>query len=444
MVSTLLGAGLGVVGRTRFGLAAAGFALFGVVGLAAASTDPQSNTVTAVLGAALAVMAGLWVLRFLLKVAVGPWRTPAPGTPLNTDPTKRTPDRRQFLAWSGTATAAAAVVGAAGRSIRADAQLSVDTTAIQVPDAATSTATVPADTGIDVEGISSYITPNDSFYRIDTAISIPRIDQNTWSLRIHGLVDEPYELTYDELLSMELVEAPVTIECVSNEVGAGLVGTAVWTGVPLQAILDRAGLQADATQIVGRSVDGFTIGMPTDVALDGRTALVAVTMNGEPLPLRNGFPARLIVAGLYGYVSATKWLTELELVRWEDFDAYWVPRGWSKEGPIKIDSRIDVPRIGQALTPGPIAIGGVAWHPDIGVEAVEIRIDGGEWRRARLGESANDDTWVQWVYEWEGTSGEHLIESRAIGRNGDVQIEQRAPVAPDGATGYHRRLARIA
>ena len=298
-------------------------------------------------------------------------------------------------------------------------------------------------TGFDVPGLATYVTPNDDFYRIDTALSVPQVDVGSWSLFVEGMVDEPYALSYDELVAMSDVQELVTLSCVSNEVGGNLVGNAAWQGVRLETLLDRAGVQPGATQIVGRSVDGFTAGFPTEVGLDGRTALVAVAMNGEPLPAEHGFPARLVVAGLYGYVSATKWLDGIQLTTWEDFDGYWVPRGWSKEGPIKTASRIDVPRSGATIDPGPQPIAGVAWAPPGGIARVEVQVDDGEWIEARLGEPVSGNTWVQWLLEWDATPGEHRIRVRATDASGETQTEESAPPAPDGATGWHRRTVRV-
>ena len=298
---------------------------------------------------------------------------------------------------------------------------------------------VPARQPFTVPGLSPYVTPNDDFYRIDTALTIPQVDVDSWRLDVTGLVDRPFSIGYDELLALDSVEESVTLQCVSNEVGGNLVGNAVWQGVPLELLLDRAGVQADATQIVGRAVDRWTAGFPTDLAHDGRVAMVAYAMNGEPLPSRHGFPARLVVAGLYGYVSATKWLSEIELTTWDSFDGYWISRGWAKEGPIKTASRIDVPRSSATVRPGRTPIAGVAWAPQRGIAAVEVRIDDGEWERCRLGDVASENTWVQWLYEWDATPGEHVVMVRAIDADGATQTsEVRAP-APDGATGWHAR-----
>jgi hypothetical protein len=244
-------------------------------------------------------------------------------------------------------------------------------------------------------------------------------------------------LAYDELLAMPMAERDVTLACVSNGVGGRYVGNARWLGVPLGDLLERAGVQAGATQIVGRSVDDFTVGFPTEAAFDGRTAMVAVGMNGEPLPIAHGFPARLVVAGLYGYVSATKWLAEIELTTWEAFDAYWIPRGWAKEAPIKLQSRIDVPRKNQEVTAGLVPVAGVAWSPPVGIGAVEVRIDDGPWVAAELGPLAGSESWRQWSYAWNAGPGGHVLTVRAIDADGNVQDEARRPPRPDGATGYH-------
>jgi len=279
--------------------------------------------------------------------------------------------------------------------------------------------------------------PSDRFYRIDTRLlGAPVVDADRWRLRITGLVDHPYELTFPELLALPMVEEYVTLCCVSNEVGGKLVGNAAWRGIPLPEILNRAGIHSGATQIVGRSVDGFTTGFPTEVAFDGRHALVAVGMNGELLPRVHGFPARLVVPGLYGYVSATKWLTEIELTTWDAFDAYWVRRGWSKRGPVKTQSRIDTV---WPLPPvaGPVAVAGVAWAPTRGISRVELRVDDGPWVEVSLASALSDGTWRQWVYHWEATPGVHLLAVRATDGRGETQTARRSRPDPDGATGYH-------
>jgi DMSO/TMAO reductase YedYZ molybdopterin-dependent catalytic subunit len=252
------------------------------------------------------------------------------------------------------------------------------------------------------------------------------------------MVDRPFRINYAELLEMPLVEQYVTIACVSNEVGGRLVGNALWRGVPLRELLDRAGVQADATQVVGESFDGWTAGFPTAwLDAPGREAMVAVAMNGEALPPQHGFPARLIVPGLYGYVSATKWLTRIRLTRLEDFDGYWVPLGWAKEAPILTQSRIDVPNYGAQLSAGMQPIAGVAWAPDRGIQAVEVQVDDGAWMPAKLSEPISGATWVQWLVSWQATPGPHTIRVRATDGTGETQTDQVTRPAPDGARGRH-------
>jgi DMSO/TMAO reductase YedYZ molybdopterin-dependent catalytic subunit len=299
---------------------------------------------------------------------------------------------------------------------------------------------LPAGASLDVPGITPIVVPNDRFYRIDTALIAPRVDAATWTLTIGGMVDRETVLTYDELAAMPQLEQYVTIACVSNQVGGDLVGNAHWRGVDLRAVLDMAGVHADADQIVGRSVDGFTAGFPTSWAMDpARQPMIALGMNGVPLPVDHGYPARLIIPGLYGYVSATKWLSEIHLTTWSGFDAYWVPLGWAKEAPILTQSRIDVPRPGSTLQAGStVAIAGVAWAPDRGVSAVEVAIDDGAWQRAELSVPLNDATWVQWRLPWQADArGPHDIRVRATDGDGVVQTDTVTAPAPDGARGHH-------
>ena len=291
----------------------------------------------------------------------------------------------------------------------------------------------------DVAGISTYITPNDRFYRIDTALAVPHVDPDDWSLRFTGMIDEPYELSFDEILDMPLGKYPITLSCVSNQVGGRLVGNAVWTGIPLAVLLQRAGVQRGASQIVGRSVDDFTAGFPTTAAYDGRNAILAVGMNGELLPIKHGFPARLVIAGLYGYVSAVKWLEEIHLTSWDGFDGYWVPRGWSKRGPMKTQSRIDVPNDGTRLAMGTTtAIAGIAWAPTRGIQRVEVKVGDEDWVACQLGQALGDETWVQWHRAWTPNAARrHQIQVRATDGTGAVQSRGPKSPRPDGAEGWH-------
>ena len=288
-----------------------------------------------------------------------------------------------------------------------------------------------------IAGIAPLITPNEDFYLIDTALSYPQVDPADWSLRIHGMVDREVEISFEELLDLGLVREQVTLSCVSNSVGGSLVGNAEWVGVPLATVLNQAGVQPGATQIVGRSVDRWTAGFPTEVAFDGRVALVAVQMNGEPLPISHGFPARLVVSGLYGYVSATKWLSDIELTTWESFDGYWIPRGWSKRGPIKTQSRIDVPRKSSVIDPGPTAIAGVAWAPSRAIEKVEVQVNEEPWVEAELSRETTINSWRQWMVTWNATPGRHQVRVRATDGTGTTQTSDISNPAPDGATGWH-------
>ena len=290
-----------------------------------------------------------------------------------------------------------------------------------------------------VAGVSSYVTPNDSFYRIDTAFGrVPQVDPSSWRLRIGGMVDSPYELSFEDIQAMDLSDHVVTLSCVSNQVGGEYVGNAIWTGVPLSTLLDRAGVQAGADQVVGRSVDDWTAGFPTDVVYDGRNAVLAIGMNDEFLPTDHGFPARLVVAGLYGYVSAVKWLEEIRLTTWDGFDGYWVPRGWSKEGPMKTQSRIDVPQGGRGLVAGETTpIAGIAWAPTRGIARVEVNIDDEGWLPCDLGEALGDESWVQWHRAWTPTAGRHRIQVRATDGDGITQSSREVPPAPNGAEGWH-------
>jgi DMSO/TMAO reductase YedYZ molybdopterin-dependent catalytic subunit len=300
----------------------------------------------------------------------------------------------------------------------------------------------PADASIDVPGMPKLITPASSFYLIDTALSSPRIDVNDWTLSVKGAVDNPVEFSFQDLLGMSTREADITLSCVSNTVGGGLVSNGRWTGVLLSDVLAEAGMSRDkittaSRQLVGRSVDGFTTGFKTDIALDGRNALVAFGLNGSELPVKHGYPVRLVIPGLYGYISATKWLTEIELTNW-NFDAYWVQRTWSKEGPIKTQSRIDTIRDGDNLSSGKNPIGGIAWAPHRGIQKVEVSTDGGEtWNSARLAKQLAEDAWRQYVYDWDARAGDYTIQVRATDGNGQTQTASQAPPHPSGATGYH-------
>jgi DMSO/TMAO reductase YedYZ molybdopterin-dependent catalytic subunit len=431
LASLAFGAGLGSLAVRRFAVAASGFAAFGVIGFVAGLGDPLSNP--PLLAGQVVVSVGLAVqtLSWLLGRGRAASTTSA-GLDARSDPA-----RRSFLLRTTAVGIGALVVGLGSRGLL-ERSRTAPIPAAELPPA--SDLVAPLAGGMDLApttpGLTPIVVPTDEFYRIDTALLVPSVDVATWSLRIHGLVERETTLTWDELLALPMFEQYVTIACVSNEVGGGLVGNAKWTGVRLRDVLDIAGVSASASQLVGRSVDGFTAGMPTAWVMDpAREPMIAVQMNDRPLPPAHGYPARLIVPGLYGYVSATKWLAELELTTMEGFDAYWVPLGWSKEAPILTQSRIDTPR-GGSVAAGRVPIAGIAWAPDRGIDKVEVGIDG-QWHEAKLSTPISDATWVQWVVGWDATPGSHTISVRATDGTGEVQAELPTPPAPDGARGWH-------
>ncbi|MGB3730424.1 molybdopterin-dependent oxidoreductase [Microbacterium sp.] len=354
------------------------------------------------------------------------------------------PTRRRFLTWTVGTAAVGVALAIAGTLARAGSTaVTAAREAIRLPKPATPAPAIPASASLDVAGISPLITPAADFYRIDTALVVPTVDPASWRLRIHGLVAHEVTLTWDELLALPLVESAATLSCVSNEVGGDLVGNAVWLGYPIRELLKRAVPQADADMVLSTSVDGFTAGTPLQALTDERAALLAVGMNGAPLPLEHGFPVRMVVPGLYGYVSATKWVTELEVTRFDRARAYWTDRGWSERGPIKLQSRIDVPRPGRDVPAGDSVIAGVAWQPATGIAGVEVQVDDGDWQRAELATAISDDTWVQWRLPWPARAGQHSIRCRAIGGDGTTQTDAVAPPAPDGASGWHTISVRV-
>jgi DMSO/TMAO reductase YedYZ molybdopterin-dependent catalytic subunit len=316
--------------------------------------------------------------------------------------------------------------------------------ALRLPTPADPAPAAPASADLNIDGIPPFITPNADFYRIDTALSVPYVDPDTWRLRIHGMVEQERSYSFDDLLSMPLVERDITLTCVSNEVGGELIGNALWRGVPVRRLLEQVGPASAADQVVSRSVDGMTIGTPVQALLDGRDAMLAVGMNGEPLPVEHGFPVRMVVPGLYGYVSACKWITDMEVTTFDAYDAYWVQRGWVQQAPIKLSSRIDTPRPLSHVSGGDITVGGVAWEQHVGIAAVEVRVDEGEWQAVELAGSAGIDSWRQWVWTWQGAaSGTHTLEVRATDRDGNVQTGEQQEPFPSGATGWHSVMVTV-
>ena len=365
-------------------------------------------------------------------------------------------DRRTFVQAAATVGFVAALAAVVGRLLKGRFDVDDERAGLELPppsDTAAPVVTVPAGgapevagagdpTDFGIDGVTPWVVPNADFYRIDTALAVPQVPKDSWSLHIHGMVDREITLTFADLLRRPMIERYVTLSCVSNEVGGDLVGNALFQGARFKDVIDEAGVQPGATQVVSRSIDGWSCGSPTSVIMDGRDAMIAIAMNGEPLPPEHGYPVRLVVPGLYGYVSATKWVTEIELTRWEDFDAYWIPRGWAKEGPVKTMARIDRPRRKKsygANADGVIDIAGLAWAVHRGISKVEVSIDEGEWRECELARVPSDDTWRQWRYRWSGAqAGDHDVRARAYDGAGEPQPEQPKSVAPDGAQGYHQ------
>jgi len=414
-----------------------GAVLLGVVGAVAAvvaAGRPGANVAWA-LPSLLGVVAAIALLSALLR-RLETWfaEDERPGADV-----RYAIDRRRFLQWTGVTAAGAVVVLGVSRLVSAGGRaVTAAREAIRLPRPATTAPPVPAGADLGVEGAAPYITPNPEFYRIDTALVVPQVDPDDWSLTVTGLVDEPFTITWDDLLALPLEEHHVTLACVSNEVGGDLIGNALWLGYPVRELLKQARPQAGADMVLSRSTDGFTAGTPLGVLQENdRACLVAVGMNGDPLPTEHGFPARLVVPGLYGYVSATKWVTELKVTRFADEQGYWTPRGWSALGPIKLSSRIDVPRPGDDLPTGTVTLAGVAWAQHTGIERVEVRVDDGDWAVADLADTVGPDTWRQWRLDWDATPGDHLVAVRANDVEGNVQVEAEAPPAPDGATGWH-------
>lgn len=481
LVLVLSGAALGVVASRRPVAGYVGLGLFTAAGLTAVALRRADD-----LGAAAAVVvggvAGAVALALLLR-SLGPVPAHGAGSDLgagpqhgtDADPTTGTgsegdtgngseddtgqarepgaegdapgvsrtgsdagPGRRGFVLTAAGVLAASGAAGALGRALPSLLGGAGSGASLSLPAPAAPLPALPSGADLGVPGLAPFTTPNKDFYRIDTALTVPRPDPAQWTLRVHGMVDRPFEITMDELLSRDLVEADVTLSCVSNQVGGDLVGNARWLGFPLADLLREAGVHSGADQILSTSSDGWTCGTPTEVVMDGRDALLAVGMNGRPLPREHGYPARLVVPGLYGFVSATKWVTDIRLTRFADEEAYWAQRGWGVRAPIKTMSRIDVPSPLGRVGSGEVVLAGVAWAQHTGIAGVEVRVDDGDWWEAELAAVPGIDTWVQWVTETTVDPGNHAVEVRATDTTGFTQPSERVDPIPDGATGWHR------
>nr|WP_083474215.1 sulfite oxidase [Pseudonocardia sp. AL041005-10] len=341
--------------------------------------------------------------------------------------------RRRALGLAGGA-AVASLAAATGGRLLAAAPSTSGPAALALPSAPPVPA-LPPDASL--PGAPAWLTPTADFYRIDTALQVPRVDAASWTLRVHGMVERELTLSLDQLRARRVVEVPITMVCVSNPVGGALISNARFTGVRLADLLAEAGIGPGAQQLLSTSVDGFTTGTPVDVVTDGRDALLAFGMNGEALPVEHGFPVRMVVPGLYGYVSGCKWITDIEVTTWDAATPYWAERGWAREGPVKTQSRIDTPVAGASVPAGRVVVAGTSWAPHVGITRVEVAVDGGTWVPARLGADVGADTWRMWRTEIELGPGEHTLRVRATDRTGTVQTEREQVSIPDGATGRH-------
>jgi DMSO/TMAO reductase YedYZ molybdopterin-dependent catalytic subunit len=458
----------GALAMRRLWYGMAGLAVFTALGLSAALTRPTASAgyaLPTLAGAAAAAMA----LRLLVRAAppaaeispaavepaaeeeslpdwsapldeetpaaASPWQPP--GAAASRPAYSPAPQRRSFLITGATVAGTAAVAGLAGRLLAEHTSVSQAQTSLRLPALAHPAPPLPAGYNLPVPGLSSFITPDASFYRVDTAIVLPEVAPSSWQLRVHGMVAREITINFDQLLRRPLTADYITLTCVSNPVGGPYVGNALWIGASLASLLREAGIRAGAEQLLCTSVDGFTSGTPVQTVMDGRDAMLAVAMNGTALPVAHGFPVRMVVPGLYGYVSACKWITDIYVTTWANL-AYWAQpgNGWAQQAPIKTESRIDVPSGTTSLKAGPTRVAGVAWAQHKGIAAVEVRVDSGPWNEARLSAVPDIDCWRQWVWDWDATPGTHVIEARATDATGYTQTALQAPPPPNGASGY--------
>ena len=426
-VLILASAGAGVLARKWLTTASWFAAGFGLVGMFAAVTRPNA-TIGYLFPSFLAGLAAVLTLRWLTILS-----------DQDTEPDAGPQERRRFL-FGVFGTTVGALVGGLGAKVWIDSRYdaSAARAAVVLPKPESVLAEPPASVHPNIPGLGSFFTPNSQFYRVDTALSLPQVDPKSWKLTVHGMVDRPFEITFDQLLKYGFEEHDLTLTCVSNPVGGSYCGNARWLGTPLAPLLRRAGVQSGADMILSTSTDGMTIGSPVEATLDGRQAMLAVAMNGEVLPIEHGFPCRMLIPGLYGYVSATKWVTDLNLTSYTQSAAYWTQNGWSPQGPVKTASRIDVPQSGATVSAGTVVLAGTAWATHRGVAAVEVQIDNGPWLETTLASSDTPDTWRQWSYRWaDAPHGGHTVKVRATDATGALQTSVVQGTVPDGATGYH-------
>lgn len=427
LLVAVLAAAAGLLERSRPPWGQVLLGAVGVVGLVAAATRAGSSILSAI-PSLLAIGMGVTLLRVLTRQSAA----------VSADANPNGVPRRTFLITSGLAAGLGVLAVVAGR-VAASGIQAVDAARrmFTLPAPAVAASPVPPGATLDVAGITPLITPNESFYRIDTALIVPSVDPANWSLTVTGMVERDVTITFDELLALPLEESYTTLACVSNYVGGDLIGNALWLGYPIRKLLARAGPKAGADMVLSRSVDGFTAGTPLEALTDDRNAVLAVAMNGSPLPAEHGFPVRMVVPGLFGYVSATKWVTELTVSTFAQESAYWTDRGWSARGPVKLSSRIDTPRESRQVAAGQVVVAGVAWSQHVGVSRVEVQVDDGAWSDAVLADAISPDTWRQWSFPWNARQGRHQLTVRATDANGRLQTSAYADVVPDGATGLH-------
>ncbi|MGW0902874.1 molybdopterin-dependent oxidoreductase [Streptomyces sp. NPDC002853] len=464
-VLTLLALALGALAARYRRVGSAGVLLFGVVGAFAATGRPDSTSAMDALPSVAGAVVGAGLLYYLVghlrsrkspdpadveePLTAGGVTAPATAQPAHHEEAGW--DRRGFIVAATAAAAASTGAGLLGRSLNgAQGQDAVASRKqVMLPAPASAASPVPKGAALRIKDISPFVTPNKDFYRVDTALVVPKVDATSWKLRIHGKgVTREMTVSFDDLLQRELIERDITLTCVSNEVGGPYVGNARWIGVRLADLLTECGVKppsrgGPADQLVSRSVDGMTIGTPVEDVMDGRDALLALGMNGEPLSFVHGFPVRMLVPGLYGYVSACKWIQDIELTTFDDYDSYWVKRDWARKAPIKTQSRIDTPKPFARPKAGTVMIAGVAWAQHRGIDKVEIRIDDGPWRQADLAAEDTRDTWRQWSFPWKATSGGHTLTVRATDRTGQTQTQERTRTIPDGASGWHSVVVTV-
>jgi DMSO/TMAO reductase YedYZ molybdopterin-dependent catalytic subunit len=394
----------------------------GGLGIAAVVARPDLGLV-AVLAPVASLIVGVALFRWLHTLASRPVDL---GSGL---------DRRKFLWLSAGVAVGAGVSGIGGQLLAQRIDVEGSRSAVGDLTPARPAPGIPGGVDFAAQGTPRFITANRDFYRVDTALTVPRLRAEDYVLRVHGAVDNELMLRFEDIRQHQLVERTITMTCVSNEVGGPYVSTANFVGVPMRDLLADAGVKPGADQLFSTSVDGWTAGTPVADIMD--RGLLAIGMNGEPLPVEHGFPARMVVPGLYGFVSATKWVVDMEFNKFTDKQAYWLKRGWGRIAPIKTQSRIDSPSGFATVPPGKVTVTGIAWAQTRGVDKVEVRADNGNWVTAELATEVSRDTWRMWRAELNLSAGLHTVECRATDKAGHTQTDQRVAPIPDGATGWH-------